>query len=234
MLKNLLRFLLVLMGLCVGLPGIGVGVLSLNQWFHAYQSVDCPRLVNDPITTLPLDSTERTVREWAEATFTRTERWDHQQWSSGETVVFWHGDGNEHRAFFDGTGEVLQYIQRDYWQGEELSGHQVLTCFGEPEFYQAYYAPEPHHTALIVELIYPKQGLILMSYDLSGILGTPNANERISFREIRYFAPNQTLEAIAPILTGHPRTDEWENREEWLTSHVHSWQGWAQVQIIDY
>lgn len=230
--RGLLRFLFTLLGACLGSTLILIGVMKLSRAVAVYSPIDCSSYVNDPALTIPLDSRPGSIRSWANEVFTTTERWNYQEWNTNRFVVSWLGNATHYRAFFNNPTATLNYIEHDYWVGEGINGHQLINCFGEPGYYQAYWEPNPHGESLIIEVIYPGEGLIFSSYQIdpiSPVLRSPY--EWSDFGEVRHFSPVENREQIAPYLSQAWSMDPWD-QYGWADIALLSWAGWGSIQVV--
>lgn len=213
--------------------GIGEAVVQLQP---ADNPICNPHL-NDPMLAAPFaELTKDTIQTWAESVYGNLENWSDRQLDDGSLVVWWTASSGRYRADFIEDGNRLLDISRFLGQDLELSGQEMLQCFGEPAYYQAYHRQEPHDVALTIELIYPKRGIALSSYDLSNWFGIPNPSERASFISIRTFPPTDgTKEAVAPYITQVYRAWRWSDKwdaQGWAEVALHEWNGWNDIQVV--
>jgi hypothetical protein len=217
---------------------IGVGLLIvLGVQYTAIRDdsvlIDCAPYLNDPMMDAPFgETTQATLQSWVESAYGNFENWSDRQWPDGTSTVGWTASLGQYRADFTDNGSELLDISKILGRENELSGQQVIQCFGEPAFYQAFYQQEPHHIALIIELIYPEHGLILRSYDLSNWFGRPQPSSRASFKYMSGFPPIEAnRDAIAPYIARLWYLEEWDD-EGWAQIAVHEWNGWDDIQVI--
>lgn len=232
MLKRVFRFLLGMAAICIGIPALCVGIFVVTKGYQAYRSVDCPRFVNDPALTIPFDTTPTTIQVWANEVFTSTEGWDYQEWDSEILMVRWFGNGTEHRAFFNNQTNEFDYILHNYWVGEGISGHQLINCFGDPDYYQSYWEPNPHGESLIIEVVYPDKGVIFSSYQIDPIVPVLRSPyEWSNFDKVRHFSPVESRDQIAPFLSQAWSTDPMDEYG-WADIALRPWEGWNNIQVV--
>lgn len=150
------------------------------------QPVECSQIIEDALMDFPFNQlTWQGAVQWVQKTYNVQPRTD---LAADEITHYlkWE-QGTRRYTVMVAADELIDGVAVSHEQNPPIV-QEVLTCFGEPGFYEAFYDPTPDgptHTTL--QLWYPERGLVFYGSVPSPL---PTVDRRMPMRLITYVEPN--------------------------------------------
>jgi len=150
------------------------------------QPVECSQIIEDDLLDFPFNQlTWQEAVQWVEKTYNIQPRTD---LAADEVTHYlkWE-QGTRRYTVMVAADELIEGIAVSHDQNPPIV-QEVLTCFGEPGFYEAFYDPTPDGPSYTtLQLWYPARGLVFYGSVPSPL---PTVDRRIPMRLITYVDPN--------------------------------------------
>lgn len=194
--------------------------------------VNCAVFTADPALTEDIfHHTNATLSNWITTNYSVTLNDISTDEVFGGYSTDWNANGFRYRAIFETLDAPVSQILRSNWDNKPLA-IDAARCFGDPTYYAAYYQQEPHHLATIVDFVYPEEGLVFSSYDLSGFTGYAEPGAASTIYDISRFPVLSTREQVAEAIGQPWYLDEAWDKQSWADVALKEWQGWDSMEVV--